>query len=244
MSEFDSFEKQLQGIAAHLPYPPTPPLSRPASVRMAQRHMRPIFVPPPILTRPLMRAAMLIFALGLCALAVPDIRAAVLAFLRIGSVTITLDGGARDGQPLNLNDISGETPLAAVQEAVNYRLRIPPDSTPDRVFVQEGEMVIMVWIDEDHQLEQALYQIPDGDWQIIKSADSVTITDVRGEYAVWVDVRHPVQIIRDGEVVDELTYFVDGSVLVWGIGRITYRLETGLMMDEARALAASLVPLE
>lgn len=245
MGETDPFENQIASIASHLPYPPTPtipPVSRLVLARSMQSESRrtiPMISAMPVLTW----VAMLILAIGVGLLAVPDIRAAVLSFLRIGAVTITLDGASEGGEALTLDEISGETPLDEAQSKVPYRLRVPPDSLPDRVFVQGGQLVIMVWINDQNQIEQALYQIPDGDWQIIKSADSIKATTVNGEHAVWVDVRHPVQILRDGEVVEELTYFVGGNVLVWMGNGITYRLESGLSMHDARALAASLVPL-
>ena len=246
MGETDPFENQLTAVAAHLPYPPTPtipPVSRLVLARSVQpESRRTIAIIPamPVLTR----VALLILAIGVCLLAVPDIRAAVLSFLRIGAVTITLDGASEGGEALMLSEISGETPLDEAQSKVRYPLRVPPDSPPDRVFVQEGQLVIMVWVNDQNQIEQALYQIPDGDWRVIKSANSIQTTTVNGRDAVWVDVRHPVQILREGEVVEELTYFVGGNVLVWMVNGITYRLETGLSMDDARDLAASLVPLD
>lgn len=245
MGETDPFENHLTDIAAHVPYPPTPtipPVSRLVLARSVQAESRrtiPMISAMPVLAR----AAILILAIGVGLLAVPDIRAAVLSFLRIGALTIYLDGASEGGKPLTLSEISGETPLNEAQSKVRYPLRVPPDSPPDRVFVQDGQMVIMVWINDQNQIEQALYQIPDGDWQVIKSADSIKTTTVNGEHAVWVDVRHPVQILRDGEVIEELTYFVGGNVLVWMGDGITYRLESGLSMDEARVLAASLVLL-
>jgi hypothetical protein len=223
----DNFETHLQSIAQNLPYPPTPSLRRtplPRPTRMRWRY-----------------ALAMVLVLGLSGLLIPDIRAAVLEFLQIGVVRIYLDGVGTEGEPLNLENVSGETSLQIAQTLVKFPLRIPPQDTPDRVFVQGESMVILVWL-ADGQIERALYQAANEDWMMIKKmTETIMFTNVGDREAFWVMIDHPVEFIRDGAVQTELTHFVTGHVLVWEQDSVTYRLETSLPLDEARQFAESLI---
>jgi|GEM_PF-6239179 len=220
----DGFETHIRDIAQHLPYPAMPAREIHYRRRHSMQWMR--------------QAAAILIVMVIAGFAIPDIRASVFKMLQIGAVTITLDGSSLSGEPLRLSDVSGETDLATIQENVSYAIRVPPDNLPDRVYLQESELVIFVWL-EDDDIQQVLYQLPLYDWGVIKSVETVTHTTVENGEAFWIDIAHPV-IFENGTT--EMTYFVQGNVLIWMENNVTYRLETALDMDEARVFAESLDP--
>lgn len=221
----EQFEAHIRQIAGNMVYPPTPQVQE---VSGMPNHRSQI----------LRYAAVVLVLVGLIGAAVPDIRAAVTSFLQFGAVTIYLDGQDAEGEPLKLDDVSGETTLMAAQDAVDFDILLPPADPPDKVFLQGDSMVILVWT-SDGEVETALYQIAGEDWQIFKSAETIAQTAVNEFPAFWVNSRHPVQFIEAGNL---LASFVTGSVLVWEQPGVTYRLETSNALEEARAFAEALTP--
>jgi hypothetical protein len=65
-------------------------------------------------------------------------------------------------------------------------------------------------------------------------------TQVNGQRAVWADGPYPL-IMRNGDV--SFTRLIEGHVLIWANGDVTYRLETDLSMEEAVKTAESLKPI-
>lgn len=219
----DEFGEHIRGIAAEFIYP-----------AMQSEQNKILFLYQGQFLR---RMAIVLVVIGLAGFAIPDIRAKVFEILRIGAVTITLDGSDSSGGTLHLEDVYGETDLADAQSRISFDLMIPADDLPDKVYLQDDELVIFLWLD-DKEIIQALYQVLDIDWAIFKTVDAVTQTIVNQENAYWLDIQHPVQF-RNGET--ELTYFVNGNVLIWTDGTVTYRLETTLDMASARLFAEGLV---
>jgi len=222
----NQFEERLTDIAKHFLYPPIP---------LKKNTGRPVRLSSTLARN----VAAVVLIVGLMAVAIPDIRAGILEYLQIGTVTIYLDGSDAEGEPLRLEDVVGETDLETAQSLLKFDLLIPAD-TPDRVYVQNEDMVILVWVDGE-KVEKALYQIRGLDWGTFKGlASDVTPVEVDGQYAVWLNVPHPVQFIYKDTIQDELTYFISQNVLIWERGRMTYRLETNLTMDDAIQYADSL----
>lgn len=226
----EDFDTHIQAIAQNLAYPPTPQFR----------------VVPPTRPRPQqnlwLRAALLLLTLGLFTMAVPQIRAAVLEFLRIGAVAIYLDGTTEAGEPLKLDEISGAADLATAQALVTFPLRSVPNDPPDRVFVQDGTMVIFAWLNGS-AIDRALYQVSGYDWFMVKAANPITHTFVGTNSAVWVEIQHPIQFVKDGIERTELSHFVMGHVLIWEQDNVTYRFETSLPLEDARRFAESLIPM-
>ncbi len=218
----ESFEHFVQSTAQDLVYPPLPAQKISYNTSFNQQILA--------------RVAIAILVIGLAGFAVPDIRAKVLDFLNIGAVTITLDSVGADGEVLRLEDVAGETDLASAQAQVDFDIRLPPDNQPDRIYVQNESLVIFIWLD-GNEIEQALYQIWDNDWGIYKTAETVTETTVNDETALWLNAHHPVTFVN-GET--EMTYFVQGNVLIWEADSVTYRLETHLDMETAIEFAEAL----
>jgi hypothetical protein len=143
--------------------------------------------------------------------------------------------------------LAGATTLAEAQAEAAYPLllpRYPPDlGRPDHVFRQRqnmGDIIIMLWLEPDRpdEVRLALYQIHVPDY-VTKFHNLIEETTVNGRRAVWFEGGHLLQLV-DGRSAEPL--FVDGNVLLWADGEVTYRLESHLSLAEALAIAGSLEP--
>jgi len=151
----------------------------------------------------------------------------------------------------DLNRIAGEQTLSQAQELASlfYTIRLPAYppglGNPDHVFVQDagGPMTILLWLNPDDPkiVFLSLYIVPEGSWAIHK-AQPVTLqeTRVNGRTAIWAVGPYPLWL-SNGDL--EFTRLLDGQVLIWTEGGITYRLETALPLDEAVRIAESLQPI-
>lgn len=122
---------------------------------------------------------------------------------------------------------------------------------PDRVYVQklsdpglDGPIAILVWLDpaRPDQAKLSLYQIPVPAYALKRaSVESIRETMVDGYAAFWVQGPHRLQL-QNGDYEEWL--FVPGNALIWTDGQLTYRLESGLTMEEAVRIAESLTALK
>lgn len=200
---------------------------------------------------------------------IPPARAAILEFIQIGIVrifraeptpvappqqefpstmipmTATPAETSETVIPL-LERMAGEVTLEEAQQTVNYSILLPsypPDlGQPDRVFIQEaeGDMTILVWIDpqQPSQVLMSLHMIPPGSWAVDKMDPArIEETSVNGQRAIWAVGPYPVRF-SNGNL--DFVRLIDGHVLIWAQGDITYRLETALDLDEAIKVAESL----
>jgi hypothetical protein len=255
-------EQQIQQIAATFSYPPTPDIAAVVRQRLKvptnQAHWY---------RSPRLVWAVVLFLVVLAGtLAVPQVRAAVLRIFRAGAITIFVPEATETAvpptattpaqliappvatpQPLIaqdvLLDLAGETTLAEVQQ-LEEPLFIPEGwPLPDRVYYQDHDwpaVVIFVWLEagSTDEVRLALYQINASTFAY-KQAVRVTGTTLNGREAFWIEGGHWLQL-QDGRVQPWL--FVEGNVLIWWAeGGITFRLESGLSLVEAKQLAESLV---
>jgi hypothetical protein len=201
---------------------------------------------------------------------IPSARAAIIEFIQIGVVRIFRaeptplvppNEGAPDfpvtatpgptSQPLipMLESLAGEMTLEEAQQTVDYPILLPsypPElGQPDRIFVQDadGAMTILVWMDpqQPDDVLMSLHFIPDGSWAV-KKVDPLVIqeTTVNGERAIWAIGPYPLRF-SNGNL--DFVRLVDGHVLIWAEGDVTYRLETDLSLEEAIEIAESLEPV-
>ncbi len=149
----------------------------------------------------------------------------------------------------SLSRIAGKTTLAAAQEKVDYPLLLPTYPVdlgpPDYVFAQdaEGTMTILVWLDprQPNQVLMSLHFVPQGSWGIEKAEPRVIEeTNVNGQRAIWAVGPYPLKL-RNGDL--DFTRLIEGNVLIWADGDITYRLETAQTLEEAIKIAESLEPI-
>jgi hypothetical protein len=248
----DPFETRLKELTGEFSYPATPPIARKVMARIRK----------PVSSSRKLAWAFTILLLAFASLmAVPTVRAAVIEFIQIGVVRIFPSNEALPTQTPDpkitstavptslipfLASISGETTLTEARRIANYPIALPahpPDlGEPDHVFVQEAAeaMVILVWADEENpqQMKMSLHLIPQYSWVIKKANfETVKLTTVQGEQAAWTTGPYPL-IMNNGDI--HYTRLIEGHVLIWTQGDLTYRLETGLSMEEAIRIAESL----
>jgi hypothetical protein len=255
MSDRDRWESQLEELAGSFIYPPTPDLAGAVSRRIAARRGR---------SATPRRVAWTIALAGLLAgLLVPPVRAGLLEALRIGAVRILLveptitplppTEPARyqptiPPQPTPLGsilDLQGETTLAAAQSRIAVPIRLPSYPAdlgpPDKVFVQDfgDPLLILVWLDDAQpdRVQFSLSQFLPGPFAEKSRPRLIKPATVNGRPAIWGEGPH-LLITRSGDIT--LRRLVDGHVLIWTEGAITYRLETALPESEAIRIAESL----
>jgi hypothetical protein len=266
MSELERelFEQRLISIAKGLDYPPTPDLAASVMARI-RPSTRPRFI-----SRKLAWSLAIILVLVSSLLSIPPVRAAILEFIQIGVVRIfprsvepTVQPTADVIRPATatpslpsstlipaLSRIAGKTSLADAQQMANYAILLPaypPDlGQPDHVFVQdaEGTMVILVWLDpqQPEDVLMSLHFVPSRSWAVRK-VEPIIIqeTEVNGERAIWTVGPYPL-LLSNGDV-DYAARLINGNVLIWTDGNITYRLETNQPLEEAIKIAESLQPI-
>ena len=266
MSELD-FENQMHSIAKKMNYPRTPDIAGRVMSRIVP------VTKPRFFSRRVAWSLTLIVVLLFSLMLIPPVRAAVIEFIQIGIVRIfprpteppieiPLTATPRSLAPVtatpyldsstllfNLSRLAGETTLANAQRLARYPISLPSYPAdlgePDHVFVQDadGAMTILVWLDPQNseKVLLSLHIVPEGSWAIHKS-EPVTIQEtlVNGQRAVWAVGPYPLRY-SNGDI--EFTRLIDGFVLIWAEGDITYRLETAFPMDEAIGIAESLQPI-
>lgn len=249
-------EKRLQEAARTFHYPPTPDVT--SAIRSRLNPQRRNIVS---FRRLAVRVAIIVLVLLLGLLAVPEVRASVLEFIRLGAVrifigepTITATAIAtplpdapntRDVPVLPLAKLQGETSLEMANRQARFPVRVPTLlGSPDRVFYQVfgGPVVILIWTDPadpDHA-KFSLHQLGVGAHADKFQPRIVERTKVKGLDALWVEGPHFLAY-QTPRGTDVSTWFlVAGNVLVWKEGNITYRLETSGTMEEAIRIAESL----
>jgi hypothetical protein len=275
----EQLEKWVTETAAAFPYPPAPDVALAVTTAVATtlrrqpaergttaatgdrpRRLRPVWV------------AVCLLAACLALLAVPQVRAGLVEWFRIGAVrifvgevtpTATAESALSTDLPLSdlptqtttpisareiILSLAGATSLAEAQAKAAYPLlrpRYPPDlGRPDHVFHQRqpmGDTIIMLWLEPDrpHEIRLAFYQIHVPDYAI-KYHSLIEETTVNDRHAIWFEGGHLLQLV-DGRSAEHL--FVDGNVLLWADGEVTYRLESQLSLAEVLAIAESLAPV-
>lgn len=226
-----------------------------------------------IISRRLVWSLTIILILFSSLMLIPPARAAIIEFIQIGVVRIfraeptplappnqeipstevpVTATPVPTSQPLIpiLEKLAGEMTLEEAQKAVNYPILLPsypPDlGQPDRVFVQEaeGKMTILVWVDpqKPSQVLMSLHLIPAGSWAIDKFDPAlVQETSVNGQRAVWAVGPYPLRL-RNSDL--QYMRLIEGHVLIWTDGDLTYRLETESSVEDAIRVAESLKPIQ
>ena len=261
------FEKRLHSIASEMDYPSTPDIAGSVAPRL-RPSARPRFA-----SRKLAWSLTIIFVLISSLMLIPPARAAIIEFIQIGIVRIfpqptqspvdttstvspeiitPSTATPESVSPLLipfLDQIAGETNLANALQDAPYSILLPtypPDlGQPDHVFLQDtdGVMTVLVWVDpaQPEHVTMSLHFIPAGHWAINKFGPAIIQeTEVSGQDAIWGEGPYPM-IMSNGRI--RVERLIEGHVLIWADGDITYRLETDLPLDEAIKIAESLEPI-
>ena len=241
-------EKDLREMASRFQYPATPNIAGRIQARLnAARANR--------LASGARLAFALLLLLALLAISVPGARARLAGFFQIGAVRIvpltttpTIEKNSTAATSNNLDsllNLAGETTLAEARKNTGFPILLPaypPDlGAPDRVYFQSrAKMLILVWLEPaDHQkVRLSLYEFGP-DTFVMKKIDTNILqeTTVNGSYAIWTTGPYFVEV--RGNDFQSIT-LVDGHVLIWMADSLTYRLETGLSLDEAIKIGESL----
>jgi len=242
-------DRELRRLAHQLRYPSTPDLagaSTRASTGARAARARRGFT---------WAVAALVLVL-LLAFSVPAVRAGILDFFQIGAVRIFPTAPpAGTASPLptrtparsepELFDLAGETTLEGARAGAGFPILLPTYPAdlgdPERVYLQpDGPMVILVWLEPGpgQKALLSLHEIAPGAMTLTKMEPRVIQeTQVNGEYALW--TQGPYMLVtRNGD--RDFLRLVEGNTLIWKVGVITYRLETGLPLEEAVKIAESL----
>jgi hypothetical protein len=264
----DRYGSRVRNVAMGLAYPPTPEIRwyRPASAAAG-------LATPRSLNRRLAWAMIVVVVALASLLAVPEARAAVVRWIRIGAVRIFLTGPGRETRPAPVtaspaegtfpsagtstptpsvasaevfDRLAGETTLDEAMGRSAFKILLPdypPDlGPPDRVFFQDqgGSVVFLVWMSPgDHaKARLVLQELASESWGNKKvQVEAVQTATVAGQPAVWA-IGPYMLFYRNGDLVEQR--LVEGHVLIWENGGVTYRLESDLSIDEAVRVAESL----
>jgi len=168
-------------------------------------------------------------------LAIPQTRAAILDFFRIGGVEVQrIETQPR--APVRAAALGREVPFEVAQRAVDFPLLAPSSS----IAYVDGRMVNLRW--KRYVLSQWRgEQLAFAQKQVGPGSQTVGV-DVRGATGLWITgARHEI-IYRDprtGQIVAKSRRLA-GNVLIWEAGGITYRLEGARTVADARAVARNL----
>ena len=264
--ERELFEERLSSIARGFDYPRAPDIAGSVITRL-RTSTRPRFI-----SNRLAWSLTLILLSSL--LLITPVRASIIQFIQIGvvrifprqiaptaeiirtatpesEVPITAMSSSQSSTLIPiLNQMAGETTIQDAQNKVDFPILLPayPSNLgiPDHVFVQDmdGNILILVWLDpqKPDQILMSLHFVPSGSWAIKKvEPEVIQETSVGGQRAIWTTGPYPL-ILSNGNI--QFERMIDGHVLIWADEKITYRLETGLPLDEAIKIAESLHPME
>ena len=242
--------------------PPSAGFATGVSNVIAERQRRSRFGARAPFGRPLRRAVLLAIALVLVVVAV----AAALGFgfpgLRIifggpaaPSPSATTTRPPSSGQPGSAMGLGMPVPLDAVDARVGFHVLLPPDpdlGPPDAAYAL-GTRVALVWgprprlastlepgvglvISEFRgDVDRGYYE------KILNRNVQVTPVTVRGGRGYWIhgDPHFFYYVDPSGEPVED-THRAVGDTLVWASDGLTFRIESGLGMDETVRIAESL----
>jgi hypothetical protein len=211
-------------------------------------------------------AGLVIVLAGL--LAVPGVRAELGRLIQLGAVQIfrgptptptaapAAAPAAATPRPTatlvpTLLNLDGETTLAEALARATFPLKAPAYPAdlgpPDHVFLQrlDGPAAVLVWLDPERpgRVDLSLHVLTSdmiagkGDPEVVAEAQ------VNGARALWTTGPYVVAVRRRGGTELDFRRLVEGHVLVWTDGELTYRLETDQPLAEAVRMAESLAPL-
>jgi hypothetical protein len=152
-----------------------------------------------------------------------------------------------------LAGLLGQTSLAELEAELGGAMLLPsyPEGIglPDAVYFQDefGLLGIQAWFDtaDEEKVWAVLYTLilNEGAYasKIHFQVDTLLEADVNGQGAYWVEAQHNLAFYDgEGQIYPKLTRLVEGNTLIWTVDEVTYRLETGLSLEEALRMAESM----
>ena len=229
----EDFEVGVQQTARAFAYPPTP------TIRL-RRQRRPL--------RRWVQMAAVLALLLIALLAVPDIRAQVIAFFRIGAVQVILTTATPPAEfasgdlPSSVLDFPGVTTLDDARQQVGYPIPLPAAlPAPDRVYLIDAPrpLAVLAWLNDAGAVDVSLHLLPPGTYAFKMVQGDAESTQVNGQAAVWLTAPHWYMLQTRGDAYQMRQ--VTMPALVWqAADGMTYRLETNRPLADARRLAESI----
>jgi hypothetical protein len=235
--------RELDGLASHIVFPPTPDLAPAVLGRLRERHH------PRRLALAFAAAALALAATAAVLAASPGARSTVLDWLRIGGVQIRR-ADELPKVPLRAEPVFGErVSLEEARRRVEFPVLVPERlGEPDRVHHRPyppGGAVTLVW-GEPGEPRLALTEwagrvVEPVVLKLIPPGTQADVVTVGGGTGVWLEGAPHVLFIHPpggGEQAEEL--YLAGNVLVWEVGERSFRIEAAVGRDEALRIARSL----
>ncbi len=208
-----------------------------------ERQTRPRFPTVALWSRRRLLAVVAVGVIGLLALAFA-------ARLVIGAAEIRVQPGVTpSGPPLGPDALGDPFPIDRVEREVGFAVRVPAGPLPDEAYVfvaAGGDGALLAWDASDRYPSLpgtpwglVLVELRTDEGTLVKDVggfDDIQQARVDGRTAFWLEAPHQLHVLTDE---GSETYRVDGNVLIWTRGDVTYRLETSLGLPEAIALAES-----
>lgn len=249
--ERQALEALLRQAAGELrlAYPPTPPIAVSVRRQLATRRR-----PPSSARLRLIRAAAIAAAVVAALLLIsPDVREAVARFFGLETVRIervaTLPAApslpptatpAGEVTPVPPPaDLFGLTTLDEARARTRFEIGLPDSDPPAYVYFQDlefAQQVILVYPEFTiFEAEGAIYR------KIIAGSTVVEDTRVGDQSALWLTGGEHLVRLQDPSGASRIDYRrVEGNVLAWEAGDVTYRIETRLTLAEALRIAESI----
>lgn len=237
-------EALLLDLGSDVAFPATPDLAEAVTARLPSR-------PPARAPRRLLRIATVAVALVVAlVVALPGPRRAVADLLGIGGVSIAIlpelpavpAASEFTGEPASLEE---------AQSAVKFELLVPEAAgPPDLVFLDQsiaGGLVTLAYSSGDGTYGLVITQMSgQTDMGLLEKAvgpeGSVTVVSVGGDSGFWVEGDHVLFVLDpSGEIREDRARLV-GNTLLFVRDGVTARIESGLDLARALAVAESLVP--
>src|SRR5690606_10916966 len=112
---------------------------------------------------------------------------------------------------------------------------------PDGVFLQElgGMVVVLVWLDpaQPTRAHLSLHILGPGTFAEKGNVQQLAQTTVSGQRALWTEGPYLLAYGTDAAIEWDMRRIVEGHVLIWTEGELTYRLESNLPLDEVVRIA-------
>jgi hypothetical protein len=240
---------RIARVARVLPYPATPDIAGLVAARLSagDHRVRPAFSPVWV------TAALLAIVIGL--MTVPPVRAFVFELIGIGAVRIGIGdlSGSLEFPPEQLLPIeralTGATSLRDARARTGHALPLPVRpgdlGAPDIVYQEtlvDGWAVFMLWTapGEPGRARMSLAVIRSSSTVGKTNPDEIIETTVLGRRAVWTRGPHALMLPIAGADWSPAQILVEANVLIWESDGVTWRLESGLGIEEMRRIAESI----
>lgn len=244
----EALGRALAAVGRDVAFPPTPATAPDVVERLrAERdaRSRPPFPAMALWSR---RRVLALVAVGVLAV----LALAFATRLLLGAAEIRVQPGVTpSGPPLGPSGLGSPVPVAELEDAVGFEVRLPLGPPPDEAYVYAtgpgDDAALLAW-----NAGERYPSLPGTPWGLIlmqvegdeqtlfkdvgRFEDAIAV-EVDGRSSIWLDASHELLVITDE---GEERFLVEGNVLIWADAGITYRLETTLTLSEAIALAESL----